>query len=95
MLPPLQYHRGKNGRGVGYIVVQTSPCGFRRPLTSPSPPQEQAPGLTLGCFSTEMSHEFRGSGWSHGTGSLCPPGGPLADSLSHVYIEQLFAEYRA
>lgn len=59
-------------------------------LTSPSPPQEQAPGLTLGCFSTEMSHEFRGSGWNHGTGSLCPPGGPLADSLSHVYIGQLF-----
>lgn len=74
----------------GYIVVQTSPCGFRRPLTSPSPPQEQAPGLTLGCFSTEMSHEFRGSGWNHGTGSLCPRGGPLADSLSHVYIGQLF-----
>lgn len=59
-------------------------------LTSPSPPQEQAPGLTLGCFSTEMSHEFRGSGWNHGTGSLCPPGGPLADSLGHVYIGQLF-----
>lgn len=37
-----------------------------------------------------MSHEFRGSGWNHGTGSLCPPGGPLADSLSHVYIGQLF-----
>lgn len=63
---------------------------FSQAPNEPKSPQEQAPGLTLGCFSTEMSHEFRGSGWNHGTGSLCPRGGPLADSLSHVYIGQLF-----